>query len=93
MSGSFVYAVTLFELCVMEMKKKKKESKIEEIIEIFAFNFLNYDEKHWNSGNIFYIRVVNGFHLNELSFISLCLSKRCSYTLSTGRHCNPPIPV
>ena len=34
-------------------KKKKKEEKYK--VEIFAFDFLDYEENSWDSGVIFYI--------------------------------------
>ena len=40
-------------------ERKKKINKIE----IFAFDFLDYQEKSWDSGSIFDIRIAKGFHL------------------------------
>ena len=40
-------------------KKKRKKNKIE----IFAFDFLYCEEKSWNSGAIFDIKITKGFHL------------------------------
>ena len=48
--------LVLFEICLMKKKKKKKNK-----IEIFAFDFLDYEEKSWNSGAIFDIRIAKGF--------------------------------
>ena len=42
-----------------EKKKKKKKKKIE----IFTFDFLDCEEKSWDSGAIFDIRIAKGFHL------------------------------
>ena len=42
-----------------ERKRKKKKNKIE----IFTFDFLDCDEKSWDSGAIFDIRIAEGFHL------------------------------
>ena len=42
-----------------EERKKKKKSKIE----IFAFDFLDCEEKSWDSGAIFYITIAKSFHL------------------------------
>ena len=60
----------LFELCLIEKKeeeerKKKKERrrKKKSKIEIFTFDFLDCEEKSWNSGSIFDIRIAKGFHL------------------------------
>ena len=48
----------------MEKKEsKKKKGKKKNKIKIFAFNFLNCEEKSWDYGAIFYIRVAKGFHL------------------------------
>ena len=52
---------TLFELCLMKKKKKKEEE--EEQIKIFAFSFLDCEEKSRDSGAIFDIRIPKGFHL------------------------------
>ena len=49
----------LFELCLMEKKKKKNNNKIE----IFAFDFLDCEEKSWNSGDILDIGIAKGFHV------------------------------
>ena len=50
----------LFELCLMVKKEgERKKNKIE----IFAFDFIDCEEKSWNSGTIFYIRIAKGFHL------------------------------
>ena len=45
------------------MSDEKEEERKENKIEIFAFNFLNCEEKYWNSEAIFYIRIARGFHL------------------------------
>ena len=42
-----------------EEERKKKKNKIE----IFMFDFLNCEEKLWDSGALFYIRIAKGFHL------------------------------
>ena len=42
-----------------ERRKKKRKNKIE----IFAFDFLDCEEKYWNSGALFHIRIAKGFHL------------------------------
>ena len=47
----------------MEKKKKKKERKKKNKMEIFMFNFLKCEEKYWNSGAIFYVRIAKGFHV------------------------------
>ena len=48
----------------MEKKKKKKERKKKKNkIKIFVLNFLDCEEKHWNPGARFYIRIAKGFHL------------------------------
>ena len=46
-----------FELHMM--KKKKKKNKIE----IFSFDFLDCEERLWDSGTIFDLRIAKGFHL------------------------------
>ena len=47
--------------------KKKKERRItrkkKNKSEIFAFDFLECEEKSWNSGDKFCIRIAKGFHL------------------------------
>ena len=58
----------LIELCESEKKKevrKKERGKKEEKnkIDIFTFDFLDCEEKSWNSGVTFYIRIAKGFHL------------------------------
>ena len=40
-------------------RRKTKKNKIK----IFAFDFLNCEEKSWDSGTIFDIRIAKGFHL------------------------------
>ena len=40
-------------------RRKKKKNKIE----ILAFDFLDCEEKSWDSGAIFNIRIAKGFHL------------------------------
>ena len=55
----------LYDLCLMEKKKeerKKKEEKKNKI-EIFVFDFLDCEEKSWDCGAIFDIRIAKGFHL------------------------------
>ena len=42
-----------------EERRKKKRSQIE----IFMFDFLDPEEKSWDSGGIFDIRIAKGFHL------------------------------
>ena len=42
-----------------EEEERKKKSKIE----IFAFEFLDCEEKSWNSGGVFNIRIAKRFHL------------------------------
>ena len=46
----------------MEKKKEERKNKIE----IFAFDFLDY-EKSWDSGAIFYIRTTKGFIYKSFS--------------------------
>ena len=46
------------------MKKKGEERRREKNkFEIFRFNFLDREEKSWNSGAIFYIRRAKSFDL------------------------------
>ena len=40
-------------------EERRKKNKIE----IFVFHFLHCEEKSWNSGAIFYIRIGKGFHV------------------------------
>ena len=44
-----------------ERRRKKKAKKNE--IDLFAFDFLDCEVKSWDSGAIFYIRIVKGFYL------------------------------
>ena len=49
----------------MEKKKKNKNKRErkEEQNQIFAFDFLDCEEKSWDSEAIFWIRIAKGFHL------------------------------
>ena len=47
-------------------KRKEERKKKKNKIEIFVFIFLNCEEKSWDSGAIFYIRIAKGFHLQEI---------------------------
>ena len=40
-----------------ERRKKKKKK-----IEMFAFDFLESEEKSWDSGAMFCLRIAKGFH-------------------------------
>ena len=44
-------------------KKEEKEKKKKNKIEIFTFDFLDSEEKSWDSGATFDIRIAKGFHL------------------------------
>ena len=44
-------------------RKKERRKKKKNRIKIFAFNLLDYEEKSWGSGTIFYIRTAKGFYL------------------------------
>ena len=46
-------------LHLKEEERRKKNNKIE----IFAFGFLDCEDKSWDSGAIFDITIANGFHL------------------------------
>ena len=46
-----------------ERKKKERRKKKKNNIEIFAFGFLDYEEKSWDFGAIFCIRIAKGFLL------------------------------
>ena len=72
---------------VEEERKKKKveEERKKDEIEIFAFDFLDCEEKPWDSGAIFDITVL----IYQFCISSLCLSLSCSHALSTGRHLKP----
>ena len=48
---------------------EKKEERKKEQIENFAFDFLDCEEKSWDSGTIFCIRIAKSFH--HKSFASL----------------------
>ena len=45
------------------MEKEKRRKKGVKKIEVFAFDFLDHEEKSWNSGAIVYIRITKSFHL------------------------------
>ena len=48
------------------MKKKKerrRRRKKKKKFEIFVFDFLDCEEKSWDSGDIFYIKIAKSFHL------------------------------
>ena len=47
----------------MKEEERKKEERRRRTIEIFAFDFLDCEEKSWNFGAIFDIRIAKGFHL------------------------------
>ena len=42
-----------------EDRRRRKKNKIE----IFMFDFLDCEEKSWDSGALFDIRIARGFHL------------------------------
>ena len=44
-------------------KKKQERRKNKNKIKIFVFNFPDCEEKSWDSGAIFDIRIAKGFHL------------------------------
>ena len=44
-----------------ERKKEKRKKKNK--IDIFSLDFLECEEKSWDSGAILYIRLTKGFHL------------------------------
>ena len=49
---------------IEERKKEQRgRKKNKNKIELFAFDFLIYEEKSWESGAVFYIRTGKGFHL------------------------------
>ena len=52
----------LLELCLMKKKterRKKKKNKFKTL----AFDFLDCEEKSWDSGAMFNIIIAKGFHL------------------------------
>ena len=54
----------MFDGKVRKKKERKKERKKKKNkIEIFAFNLLDSEEKSWDSGAMFYIKVAKGFDL------------------------------
>ena len=61
------------ELCLMEKKKEEEIKKKKNKIEIFMFNFIDSEEKSWDSRAILDIRIGKGFH-----FLSLA-SLHCVY--------------
>ena len=44
---------------MLDEKERRKKNRIE----IFAFHFLACEEKSWDSGAIFNIKIAKGFHL------------------------------
>ena len=42
-----------------ERRRRKKKNKIK----IFAFDFFDCEEKYWDSGVIFDIRIAKGYHV------------------------------
>ena len=46
-----------------DRRRKGKERRKKNKIEIFRFDFLECEEKSWDSGGIFYIRIAKSFHL------------------------------
>ena len=56
---SFVYTVYFLSYADGKEERKKKKSKIE----IFMFDFPDCEEKSWDSGAVFYIRIAKGFCL------------------------------
>ena len=50
-------------MLVGKERKKKNKNNNNNKIEIFTFDFLDCEEKSWDSGAIFYIRTAKGFHL------------------------------
>ena len=80
----------LLELCLMKKKKKeKRKNKKKNKIEISAFDFLDGEEKSWDSGAIFDTRIAKRFHVQEFCISSLRLSWSCFHTLSTGCYFKP----
>ena len=67
-----------------KMKKKKKRTKNK--IKIFAFNFLICEDKAWDSGAIFDMRIAKGFHLQKFCIYKSFASLHCVYLGAT------PIP-
>ena len=53
--------VGIVHICciLLELSVREKKNKIE----IFMFDFFKCGENKWNSGSIFYIRIVKDFHL------------------------------
>ena len=46
-------------------KEERKKEKKKKNIEIFTFDFHDCEEKSWDFGDIFGIRIVKGFHLTR----------------------------
>ena len=44
---------------MLDEEERRKKNKIEN----FAFDFLDHEEKSWDSGTIFDIRIAKSFHL------------------------------
>ena len=47
---------------MLDEKKKERRNKKKKKIEILVFDFLNCEERSWDSGAIFNIRIAKGFH-------------------------------
>ena len=64
MCGSFVYVVYFLSYTRWKRRRKKKNNNKIEIFALdFALDFLDYEEKSWESGGVFDIRIAKGFHL------------------------------
>ena len=46
-----------------ERRKKEERNKMKNKIDIFAFDFLDCEQKSWDSWTIFYVIMAKGFHL------------------------------
>ena len=44
-------------------KERRKNGRKKNKSKTFVFDFLNYEDKSWNSGTILYIRIAKGFRL------------------------------
>ena len=58
----YIFSVTLDEK-KKERTKKERRKKRNNKIKIFAFDFLDCEEKSWDSGAVLNIRIAKGFHL------------------------------
>ena len=58
------YTPYTFGVMLVGKEERKKKERKKNKIESFVFDFLNCEEKSWDSGTMFYIRIAKRFHLH-----------------------------